>query len=42
MPEVVWKAYIDFQIGEQGDREKARSLYERLISLCGHRTSPGK
>ena len=36
MPEILWKAYIDFEINEQGDREKARSLYERLISLSGH------
>lgn len=36
MPEILWKAYIDFEIDEQGDREKARSLYERLISLSGH------
>lgn len=35
MPELLWKAYIDFEI-EEGDREKARSLYERLISLSGH------
>ena len=36
MPEILWKAYVDFEIDEQGDREKARSLYERLISLSGH------
>jgi crooked neck len=36
MPEIIWKAYIDFEVDEQGDREKARSLYERLISLSGH------
>lgn len=36
MPEILWKAYVDFEINEQGDREKARSLYERLISLSGH------
>lgn len=35
MPELLWKAYIDFEI-EEGDREKARSLYERLINLSGH------
>ena len=35
MPELLWKAYIDFEI-EEGEREKARSLYERLISLSGH------
>ncbi|KAH7906822.1 hypothetical protein BJ138DRAFT_1129627 [Hygrophoropsis aurantiaca] len=36
MPEILWKAYIDFEVDEQGDREKTRSLYERLISLSGH------
>lgn len=35
MPEILWKAYIDFEI-EEGERETARSLYERLISLSGH------
>ncbi|KAI0082559.1 TPR-like protein [Panus rudis PR-1116 ss-1] len=35
MPELLWKAYIDFE-SEEGEREKARSLYERLISLSGH------
>ena len=35
MPELLWKAYIDFEI-EEGDREKARSLYERLVNLSGH------
>ncbi|TFK65896.1 protein prenylyltransferase [Pluteus cervinus] len=35
MPELIWKAYIDFEI-EEGEREAARSLYERLISLSGH------
>ncbi|PPQ97637.1 hypothetical protein CVT26_002544 [Gymnopilus dilepis] len=35
MPEILWKAYIDFEI-EEGEREAARSLYERLISLSGH------
>ena len=35
MPELLWKAYIDFEI-EEGERETARSLYERLISLSGH------
>jgi len=35
MPELLWKAYIDFEI-EEGDREKARSLYERLVVLSGH------
>lgn len=35
MPELLWKAYIDFEI-EEGERETARSLYERLIELSGH------
>lgn len=35
MPEVLWKAYIDFET-EEGEREAARALYERLISLSGH------
>ncbi|KAJ7709731.1 hypothetical protein B0H17DRAFT_999105 [Mycena rosella] len=35
MPELLWKAYIDFEI-EEGERETARALYERLIQLSGH------
>ncbi len=35
MPEVLWKAYIDLEIAE-GERERARELYERLIQLSGH------
>lgn len=35
MPEVLWKAYVDFEISE-GERERARDLYERLIQLSGH------
>ncbi|KAF8212076.1 hypothetical protein K438DRAFT_1805919 [Mycena galopus ATCC 62051] len=35
MPELLWKAYIDFEIDE-GERETARGLYERLIQLSGH------
>lgn len=35
MPELLWKSYIDFET-EEGEREIARSLYERLISLSGH------
>ncbi|TFK22117.1 pre-mRNA-splicing factor CLF1 [Coprinopsis marcescibilis] len=35
MPEVLWKAYIDFEV-EEGEREAARALYERLIALSGH------
>ncbi|KAG1725862.1 hypothetical protein EDB19DRAFT_1946632, partial [Suillus lakei] len=26
MPEILWKAYIDFEVDEQGDREKTRTL----------------
>ena len=36
MPELLWKAYIDFEADEQGDREKARLIYEHLIGLSGH------
>lgn len=35
MPELLWKAYIDFEV-EEGERQTARSLYERLIALSGH------
>ncbi|KAJ2557863.1 NineTeen Complex (NTC) component [Coemansia sp. RSA 1933] len=35
MPEVLWKAYIDFVIA-QGDYTKARELYERLLQLTDH------
>lgn len=35
MPELLWKAYIDFET-EEGEREKGRALYERLVSLSGH------
>lgn len=35
MPELLWKAYIDFEV-EEGEREKARSLYERLVNVSGH------
>lgn len=34
-PEVVWKAYIEFEIAE-GDRERARRLYERLLERTQH------
>ena len=34
-PENLWKAYIDFEF-EQGEREKTRALYERLVQLSGH------
>ncbi|KAF7846557.1 hypothetical protein BT93_L4163 [Corymbia citriodora subsp. variegata] len=35
MPEVVWKAYIDFEDYE-GEYDKARALYERLLSKTDH------
>lgn len=35
MPELLWKAYIDFETDE-GERENARALYERLLALSGH------
>lgn len=35
MPELVWKAYIDFEIDE-AERERARHLYERLLERTGH------
>ena len=34
MPELLWKAYVDFET-EEGEREKARALYERLLKLSG-------
>lgn len=34
-PEVLWKAYIDFEIGE-GERERARELYDRLLERTKH------
>ncbi len=35
MPELLWKAYIDFET-EEGEREKARTLYERLVQINRH------
>jgi crooked neck len=35
MPETLWKAYIDFEI-EQGDLERARSLYRQLLDRTSH------
>ncbi|KAK1757610.1 hypothetical protein QBC47DRAFT_376494 [Echria macrotheca] len=35
MPEVVWKAYIDFE-EEEGEYERARDLYERLLEKASH------
>jgi crooked neck len=34
-PENLWKAYIDFEF-EQGERERCRALYERLVGVSGH------
>lgn len=35
MPELLWKAYIDFEVG-QGEYELARQLYERLLERTQH------
>ncbi|RMZ79181.1 hypothetical protein DV738_g3444, partial [Chaetothyriales sp. CBS 135597] len=35
MPELVWKAYIDFEEDEQ-EYERARALYERLLQRTNH------
>ncbi|KAF7516510.1 hypothetical protein PCG10_002092 [Penicillium crustosum] len=35
MPELVWKAYIDFEEGE-GEYERVRQLYERLLQKTDH------
>ena len=35
MPEVLWKAYIDFEI-EQGENERVRILYESLLRRTQH------
>jgi len=35
MPEVLWKAYIDFEVAE-GETAKARALYERLLERTSH------
>lgn len=35
MPEVLWKAYIDFEIAEE-ESDKARALYERLLERTSH------
>jgi len=32
---VLWKAYIDFEIGE-GQRARTRELYNRLLTRTGH------
>lgn len=35
MPEVLWKAYIDFET-QQGQFDRARSLYDRLLEKTKH------
>lgn len=35
MPELLWKGYIDFEVG-QGEFELARCLYERLLDKTQH------
>lgn len=35
MPELLWKAYIDFE-EEEGEYERTRSLYERLLEKSDH------
>lgn len=35
MPETLWKSYIDFEI-EQGERDRTRVLYERLLDRTKH------
>ncbi|KAL0002398.1 hypothetical protein SO802_016179 [Lithocarpus litseifolius] len=35
MPELLWKAYIDFEISE-GEFERTRELYERLLDRTKH------
>jgi crooked neck len=35
MPELAWKAYIDFE-EEEGEYERTRGLYERLLTKTGH------
>ncbi|KAJ2749587.1 NineTeen Complex (NTC) component, partial [Coemansia sp. BCRC 34490] len=35
MPELLWKAYIDF-VFDSGDFQKTRALYERLLAMTDH------
>ena len=35
MPELVWKSYIDFE-EEEGEYERTRALYEKLLDKTGH------
>jgi crooked neck len=35
MPELLWKAYIDFEVSHE-NMENARQLYERLLERTTH------
>jgi hypothetical protein len=35
MPELLWKAYIDFEVNQE-QTENARQLYERLLERTSH------
>ena len=35
MPEMLWKAYLDYEI-EKGEAERARTLYRRLLERTQH------
>ena len=35
MPEILWKAYIDFE-AEQEETDRARDLYKRLLNRTQH------
>ncbi len=35
MPELLWKAYTDFET-EEGEHEKACALYKQLVQISGH------
>ncbi|KAJ2782151.1 NineTeen Complex (NTC) component [Coemansia interrupta] len=35
MPEVLWKAYVDFEVS-QGEHGRARALYTRLLEITDH------
>jgi tetratricopeptide (TPR) repeat protein len=36
MPEVLWKAYIDFEFEILGEHDRARNLYRRLLQKTSH------
>ncbi|KAJ2851641.1 NineTeen Complex (NTC) component [Coemansia brasiliensis] len=36
MPEVLWKAYIDFESSQEDNCDRTRELYERLLNLTDH------